>query len=122
MILNAVAPGVMKTPVLAQAASARDPIRAKLLAGFASRHPSYAQSVGGACAHRGKRTLSPSRIRELTAIHVSYVGRPRTVPISGTEAAGQRPFECAQMALCLTHQAWAAWWLAIRSSADKCET
>src|SRR5258707_15875115 len=75
MILNAVAPGVMKTPVLAQAASARDPIRAKLLAGFASRHPSYAQSVGGACAHRGKRTLSPSRIHELTAIHVSYVAR-----------------------------------------------
>src|SRR5467141_2153220 len=93
MILNAVAPGVMKTPVLAQAASARDPIRAKLLAGFASRHPSYAQSVGGPRAYRGKRTLSPSRIHELTTIHVSYGARPCTVPIPGTEAAGQRPFE-----------------------------
>src|SRR5258707_7976498 len=119
MILNAVAPGVMKTPVLAQAASARDPIRAKLLAGFASRHPSYAQSVGGACAHRGKRTLSPSRIHELTAIHVSCVARPRTVPISGTEAAGQRPFEYAQMALGVTHQTWTVWRMTIRSSADQ---
>src|SRR5260370_14458878 len=119
MMLNAVAPGVMKAPVLAQAASARDPIRAKLLAGFASRHPSYAQSVGGACTHRSKRTLSPSRIHQLTAIHVTYSARPRTVPISGTEATGQRPFECAQMALGVTHQTLTVWRMAIRSSADQ---
>jgi len=43
--------------------------------------------------HRDKRMLSPSRIHELTAIHVSYVGRPLAVPILGTEAAGRRPFE-----------------------------
>jgi len=36
---------------------------------------------------------SPSRIHELTTIHVSYGARPCTVPIPGTEAAGQRPFE-----------------------------
>jgi hypothetical protein len=41
-----------------------------------------------------------------------------TVPILGTEAAGQRPFNNATATLRLTHQTWSVWRVAIRSSAD----
>src|ERR1700738_5678016 len=68
-------------------AIARNPLRAKLLASFASRHPSRAKSVGSGFAYRGKRTRRPSRINELTGIDGWYAARPCTVPISGTEVA-----------------------------------
>ena len=58
----------------------------------------------------------------MTAIHVSCVARSRTVPISATEAAGRRPFECAQTALAVTHQTWTVWRTTIGSSADQRES
>src|SRR6266481_9100650 len=111
MILNAVAPGVMKTPVLA-------PETHEFLAEL---HPvgrmREIQDIIDAILFLENAAI----ITGETAIHVSYVARPRTVPISGTEAAGQRPFECAQMALCVTHQTWTVWRMAIRSSAYQWE-
>jgi len=42
-----------------------------------------------------------------------------TVPLSETEAAGQRLFECAQMALRVSYQMWTVWRAAIGSPADQ---